>query len=481
MQASFAPPVETQAGHSLRWGIYWILIALAVGNMTGRILAVNSVDQNALEKYLKEKENPNWKKTRPFLSANDRSRWATVRSLVEHGTYSIDDVVSQPGWDTIDMVKHKDRDGVEHLYSSKPPLLATLMAAEYWVIHKLTGATLGTHPYEIGRLMLLTINVPAMIALFVLLGRAGERIGTTDWGRVYMMAGATLGTFLTTFAVTINNHLIAAACLAAAIVPAMRIWYDGDRRLRSFVAAGFFAAFTVAGELPALSFCVLLGLGLAWKAPRETLLGYVPGALVVAAAAVGTNYVAHNSLRPPYAHRSATNLDDNWYDYSFERDGKVRDSYWRDPKGVDKGEPSPAVYALHTLVGHHGIFSLTPMWLLSVAGVVMLARDPRWRPLAAMIMVLSLVCYLFYLFGVPPRDRNYGGTTSGLRWMFWFAPLWLIALLPAADRLTCCRKGQALAMMLLALSVMSASNPTWNPWTHPWLMNFMAYMGWISV
>ena len=26
-----------------------------------------------------------------------------------------------------------------HLYSSKPPLLATLMAGEYWVIHKLTG------------------------------------------------------------------------------------------------------------------------------------------------------------------------------------------------------------------------------------------------------------------------------------------------------------------------------------------------------
>ena len=44
---------------------------------------------------------------RPFLSANDRSRWMTIRSLVEHGTYEIDAIVGQPTWDTIDMVQHE--------------------------------------------------------------------------------------------------------------------------------------------------------------------------------------------------------------------------------------------------------------------------------------------------------------------------------------------------------------------------------------
>ena len=48
--------------------------------------------------------------------------------------YAIDKVIQQPNWDTIDMVKH---DG--HLYSSKPPLLPTLMAAVYWLIYRLTG------------------------------------------------------------------------------------------------------------------------------------------------------------------------------------------------------------------------------------------------------------------------------------------------------------------------------------------------------
>ena len=33
----------------VRWGIYLLLIAIAVGNMTGRLLSVNSVDKVQLE------------------------------------------------------------------------------------------------------------------------------------------------------------------------------------------------------------------------------------------------------------------------------------------------------------------------------------------------------------------------------------------------------------------------------------------------
>ena len=76
----------------------------------GRILSVNAVDYVRLEQHLKrDPKRTDWQKQRPFLSANDRSRWATVRALVEHGTYAIDDIVSQPNWDTIDMVKHDDQ------------------------------------------------------------------------------------------------------------------------------------------------------------------------------------------------------------------------------------------------------------------------------------------------------------------------------------------------------------------------------------
>ena len=70
----------------LRWGVYVLLMTLASGTMLGRILAVNSVEAIALEGQLQRQGRSDWQRQRPFLSANDRSRWATVRALVEHGT-----------------------------------------------------------------------------------------------------------------------------------------------------------------------------------------------------------------------------------------------------------------------------------------------------------------------------------------------------------------------------------------------------------
>src|SRR5947208_2375926 len=72
--------------------------------------------------------------TPTFLGANDISRWCTVWSLVERGTYAIDQCPWQ--YRTQDKVKRPapfravppGRQPVEHFYSSKPPLLPTVIA-----------------------------------------------------------------------------------------------------------------------------------------------------------------------------------------------------------------------------------------------------------------------------------------------------------------------------------------------------------------
>lgn len=512
-----AATVDDDSRATLRCAVYGILIAIAVGGAVGRILAVNSVDKVGLEKYLFDRAVEDEKKKlvaagktgaeleaalaahrakvevarrqqRPFLSGNDRSRWATVRALVEHGTYQIDDVIQEPGWDTIDMVKHDDQGNAAypadqgHLYSSKPPLFSTLMAGEYWIVHRLTGTTLGTHPYEIGRFMLITINVTALVVMLVCLAAAAERFGTTDYGRIFMVASAAFGTLLTTFVIAINNHLIAAASAAACLAAAFPIWYDERREWWRYAAVGFLAAFTVTNELPALAFFGLLGLAFLWRWPRDTLVAATPAALIVAAAYFGTVYAAHGTLIPPYGQRAEEN---NWYHYEYTREGKVRESYWNDRlkrSKVDQGEADPATYALHALVGHHGIFSLTPIWLLTIPGLALYCRrnGDSHRALAAFIALLTLVCIAFFLLR-PIEDRNYGGTSSGFRWVFWLAPLWLIGLLPAADWCASTRLRRGFAAVLLALSALSVSYPTWNPWTHPWLMNFFAYLGWTAM
>jgi hypothetical protein len=451
----------------LRWGVYLILIAIAVGNMTGRLLAVNSADRSG-------------PLARPLLSANDRSRWLTVRSLVEAGTYAIEKFEGEQNWDTIDMVQHRGTDGQLHLYSSKPPLLATLIAGEYWLIHRVTGWTLGDHPYEIDRFVLLTVNVLPLVLMYFLLAKLVERFGTTDWGRIYVMAAATLGTFLTTFAVVLNNHVVAAVSVAVAVYAFLRIVDDGERRWRYFALAGLAAAFVAADELPALSLVALIGLLLLWRAPRETLVAYLPGALLVVAAFFATNYIAHNSWLPPYMHRSATVPSDNWYNYTYTVNGRERQSYWIDRQGIDRGEPSRATYALQVLVGHHGILSLSPIWLLSLWGALLWvwAEDRTRRELAWLAGVLTVVCLVFYIGLRPQEDRNYGGMTSGFRWMFWFTPLWLLVMIPAADRVANSAFGKAVALALLAMSVLSVSYPTWNPWTQPWIYHWLEWCGW---
>ena len=526
--------VDAASTASLRWSVYSLLIALSVGNMSGRILNVNSVNNEKLESHrikqrLKEAQEK-WKSKgftaeeiaqrtaekeqqfardlrlqRPFLSSNDRSRWMTVRSLVELGTYEIDQLLDEPTWDSIDIVQHTGRDGEKHLYSSKPPLQATLIAGGYWVLHKLTGKTLGTHPYDLGRVLLIAVNVVPFAVMLVLIACMVERLGIGDFSRIFAVATAALGTLLTSFAVVVNNHLPAAVGTAVAVYALVRIWQDESRATGWFALCGASASFAAACELPALSFCALLGAVLLWRFPRQTIVAFLPAAAVVAGAFFATNYIAHDSLRPPYAHRSETDPEDNWYDFTYTVNGRERQSYWSDPKGIDAGEASQATYALHVLVGHHGIFSLTPVWLLSVAGCVCwmlgkrgtirsVAEQPTHvlpatgsqpalsleRLLAMTTALLTVVCLVFYIVLRPQQDRNYGGMTGGFRWMFWFAPMWTVVLLPAADLLGRTRTGRLLASVLLAVSVVSVSYLTWNPWRHPWITVWMEHMGWVK-
>ena len=73
-------------------------------------------------------------KAKPLQSANDRSRWCTVWSLVERGTFQIDEIRQRPGWDTIDLI-HLDH----HFYSTKPPLLTCVVAGITKIVQSITG------------------------------------------------------------------------------------------------------------------------------------------------------------------------------------------------------------------------------------------------------------------------------------------------------------------------------------------------------
>jgi len=521
--------MQDDSSGRLRRIVYTLLIVTSAATMVGRIMSVES----------------NSGKT-AMLSANDRSRWCTIRSLVDHGTYEIDGVVQRKtDWYTIDLVRHKGADGREHYYSSKPPLLPTLLAGEYWLIKAVAGVTLADSPFYVARLMLVASNVLPLVLYFVVLAWIVESLGRNAWSKLFVMACATWGTFLTTFAVTLNNHLPGAISVLLATYAAIRILYHGDPRVRWFVVAGLFSAFAVTNELPALALFVMLLVAFAWRAPQQVAFGFVPPAAVVAIAFLVTTYVAHQSFRPPYAHRhdgeviatvslttgefkpvdalreirtalgkngigissqaniTATAKPNRWM--LWDADGEDRyailrteaglevcewdtwyeyeGSYWtlENKAGVDKGEHSQAVYAFNTLLGHHGVFSLTPIWLLSFVGMgLWLRRGPRsLQAFALMVLTLTLVCIAFYIMR-PEKDRNYGGVSCGFRWLFWFTPLWLICMLPATDVVAKHRSWRIAAMAMLAVSILSATYASMNPWSHPWIFDYWTNLEWIA-
>jgi hypothetical protein len=409
----------------------------------------------------------------------------------------------------------------------------------------LAGVTLADNPFYVARLMLVVSNVLPLVLYFVVLAWIVESLGSNDWSKLFVMACATWGTFLTTFAVTLNNHLPGAISVLLATFAAIRILHEGDLRIRWFAIAGLFSAFAVTNELPALALLAMLLLAFTWRAPKQTAIAFIPAATIVAIAFFATTYVAHQSLRPPYAHRhdgdvvatvlsaagelkpvdalpriraelrnggidirsqanmTATAKPNRWM--LWDADGEDRyailqtdaglevrawdtwyeyeGSYWtlENKVGVDKGEPSRAVYAFHALLGHHGILSLTPVWVLSVVGAAMwLRRGPRsLQAFAVMVVTLTLVCVAFYIMR-PEKDRNYGGVSCGFRWLFWFTPLWLICMLPATDVVAKYRGWKCAALAMLALSILSATYAAMNPWSHPWIFDYWTHLEWIE-
>ena len=82
------------------------------------------------------------------MGANDISRWCTVWSLLERGSYIIDECPWQI--DTQDKVFRTSKwtggeDGPKHYYSSKPLLLSTVIAGILYPARRATGVPLEHH------------------------------------------------------------------------------------------------------------------------------------------------------------------------------------------------------------------------------------------------------------------------------------------------------------------------------------------------
>jgi hypothetical protein len=457
------------------------------------------------------------------MGANDISRWCTVWSLLERGSYVIDECPWQI--ETQDKVFRSPKgasvpaDGqepVRHYYSSKPALLPTLIAGILYPARVMTGVPIDkvvlqpraerwsqkpdpSSPYKVKGVLekpteparwpvyifyfkpiVLLLNVLPFGMFLILYTRLLDLHAANDWTWFFCLVAAGFATYLLPFTQTLNNHTVAAFSAFFALYQLFGIWGHEEQSGWRFAAAGFFAAFAVANELPALAFLAMLFFVLVFSFPRQTLLYFVPGALLPIAAFMAAQYAVFGEFKLAY---EAFGTDE----YLFEG------SLWKTPLDLDafNEHPEPyATYFFHMTLGHHGVFSLTPIFLFSSLGAVRLMGSGGWFPLprkrsspmvtiAWLTTLLTAVLLAFYTWN--PKARNYGGSAQGLRWLFWLIPFWLL-LLPKGVEWGQTRSGfRWFALLALGISVMSVGYAMRNPWSHPWILDVLEHLNLYSL
>jgi hypothetical protein len=495
-----------------------LLIVIAGAMAAGRVASVNQVfdpnlfrgteERNSKRVWLNKKPAPV-----PTLSSNDRSRWLTVRALLENGTYSIGkrDIPTvaysavapigclQPvaivaileagknariasdrgplfedGWNSIDRVMRPD---TLEFYSSKPPLFPTLMAGSTWALEKVTGWKLKNDPAAVVRTSLWVWNVlPFMLYLGVFASLVFQ-LTTNAWVRIVLVAAACFGTMVTPFLITINNHtpavFLATFALGALMGP-------GQPGLGRALLAGGFAGFAFSMELPALALVAGLPLLMLGRASVGTFAAYLLAASIFILALGWCNWISLERILPAYSEFGGP-----WYDYEGSP-WQPYDAFGQPKRNIDfarrhLGE-TRLEYAFHFLVGHHGLFSLTPLFLVSLAGALIWTSSLLVRPsfqnktglLGLLTLGLTATLVAFYLY----KSDNYGGVSCANRWLIWLTPLLLLSAIPALETLSRYKSGRTIVFLFVAVGVFSASWPAWTPWKLPWLYDLMMFLGW---
>jgi hypothetical protein len=335
----------------------------------------------------------------PRLSGNVFSRYMTVESIVERQTLRIDGSPLRARSGSPDVVLVGG-----HWYSDKPPVLSALAASVY------APMAAGGHRFSRSAaefvqvnwvLVIMTSGLASAVAVYGL-RRMLQAADLRPWVSDLLAMVFGLGSPLLTYAVTFNNHSVAAGLVMASGV----LMLEADRRQSAGQAAiaGFLTALAATIDLPAGAlWTALLGLSLAlrwrgWRLPFAFVLGSL-GPIVF-----------HIVLQMRI---TGSPLPVELTPEVFDYEG----SYWRTPEGRWV-EPGPRWrWGIEFLFGPNGWITVMPVLAVGLYGVVRTALR-RGDPLRAASLVVGMavvVLVWFYTFGV--RRTDFAGWSFGTRHM----------------------------------------------------------------
>jgi hypothetical protein len=388
----------------------------------------------------------------PVMCVNDKARWNTIWALLEHGRCWW---VGPGPWFTIDrctydVVKNDEDAAKAHWYASKPPFMQVLLTGVAWPICKAGGFDFKEDHNIVGRAMLILVNAGGLVVFIVLFGRLLIKLGVDGFAFGFSLITAAVGTYVTGWCVTLNNHILAAFCAMIAVYALYTIATRREAGWVWYAVGGLFAGLVFAFETPGMAIAGFGGLLALTYDRRRALTAYLPAVLLPIAAFFLANYLC----------------TDRWIPFQWTHP-KYYDPYWLNPTDIDAVHEPKSVYLFHIVLGHHGVFSLTPVFLLSLVGFARHLRDAQnpLRRLAVMSAATIVAVIAFYVI----MTHNYAGTCHGLRWLFWLVPFWLLMLPAGVTWIARLRGGRTTAIVLLAISMFSVAYALPRPWGRSWL------------
>lgn len=381
-----------------------------------------------------------------LLNANTGSRYATIESLVDYGTYYID---KSRYVHTIDKKKVGD-----HYISSKPPLLPTYAAGVYWVYQKLTGQTIAEHEGNVVRLvsfftgwLLHAVFLVYLYRFCLLLFHRRLTILTTLAFGCFSYLGVA-------YATAINNHSIGAALGLVGLFHAYRAG-RGSAGYKDWVLAGLWLGINGAVDLSCLIFIPTVGLYLLLKDWRKAIFGFGLAALPGVASSGALNYLIMGSIKPAYTNKEVQDFADNYFRHHRS--------------GIDALREPKHIYAWNVLLGHHGVFSMTPLFCFGLYELIRRLKTRSYLKESLVVLAVLLGAFYFYIF----RTRNYGGWCVGMRWLVPFMPIFILYFGAWFDRIKLTRLSLGAVAVAFAIGCFHVQDGLTSPFQfsvwHNWI------------
>ncbi len=381
------------------------------------------------------------------------SRLITVERLVDAGTWahaSPTDSTSFPL--SIDRIKIGDS-----FYSSKPPLYPLIMAGEVFIIKKITGMAFFPHKKTYIRILTLLNQVSLYTLMLIRALRWLIQLDVSVWTRRFMLFILSFGVLSYGASVTIHNHPISAALIFIGFYLVWEIILGHKTSISSYLLTGLIAGFVFSNELTAGLFSVLMIVPLMYLNPKMGIISLL-AALIPVVTSAWLFFHISGSILPFY-------LNSEFYHYPG--------SYWNNPVGMDSLQEPKWYYFFHCFLGHHGLFSMSPILLLPIPGFLSGLKSKIY-PLpilfwATISGTFSIILYVIF------RTQNYGGDVIGLRWFFPFLPIFAFMAFPFIEKLSVRKAGKILCVILLLLSLPSNLESMWKEvsvkgfWEHLWI------------